>query len=488
MSYTNEQLKYINYKKKNHTKLIACAGSGKTRCIIARMNYVIENKMYTPDSMLMLTFSRFTRDDFINRVKICDITCIPVSSISTIDKFAKTIIDQKGTVDVSLLSFNLAKYLENEPVQNLKKNEILNKIKTVFIDEAQDLNEIQYRILCALREKLDVIINMVGDPNQNIYQFRDSSDKFLREFKGNVFVLTHNFRSHLPIIEFSKHLRPFGEHKIVCNKGDNKCKPIIMMYEKEKNLETEILDILSAAENDGIDFSEFAILAPTRGRMRGCGDSHGLCFISNILYKARIKFKQFYEESTEEFIGDGIKYEPEKGHVNVLSYMGSKGLEWNYVIIIDPDMCLINKCSFDIEKHNNDRYLLYVVCSRAIHNMIILSKCHVRNGTDYHFNTNPWFKIVPENTYVLDQNFTKLFFFPKIIYKHRIERENKVLKIIDKLNCHNLNEVSDILDFQNRKIYTNYKFFNKDYTTYPSSIFLIKFVILSVSNLVVFQM
>ena len=33
----------------------------------------------------------------------------------------------------------------------------------------------------------------------------------------------------------------------------------------------------------------WAILSPTRGRMRGYGNSHGLCLISNILYKAGIK-------------------------------------------------------------------------------------------------------------------------------------------------------------------------------------------------------
>ncbi|VBB17969.1 ATP-dependent DNA helicase [Yasminevirus sp. GU-2018] len=477
MSYTEEQLKYINFKKKTHTKLLACAGSGKTRCIIARMSFVIEKKMYPADSILMLTFSRFTRDDFINRIKTCNVTCIPTSSISTIDKFAKLIIDPKGTVDVSLLSYNLAKYLEEESKAVLKKNDILKKIKAIFIDEAQDLNEIQYRILCALRDKLGVHINMVGDPNQNIYQFRESSDKFLTQFEGEVFVLTHNFRSHLPIIEFSKHLRPFDEYDVVCTKGDNNCKPIIMLYEDEKILEEEILDMLHTAQEQGIDLSEFAILAPTRGRMRGCGNSHGLCFISNILYKAKIKFKQFYEESTEEISGDGIKYEPEKGHVNVLSYMGSKGLEWNYVIIVDPDLCLINKRSFDEEKHNNDRYLLYVVCSRAVHNMVILSKCSYRQG-DYHFNTNPWFRNVPEEAYALDNRFSKIFFFPKPTYKNMIERENRVSKIVDKLNCQDLDEMSTILDFQNRKVSVRHQIFNKEYTGIEksSAIFLTKYV------------
>jgi len=38
MSYTEEQRKYIEYDRPTHTKLLACAGSGKTRCIIEPIN------------------------------------------------------------------------------------------------------------------------------------------------------------------------------------------------------------------------------------------------------------------------------------------------------------------------------------------------------------------------------------------------------------------------------------------------------------------
>lgn len=476
MSYTDEQLKYINYDKKNHTKLLACAGSGKTRCIIARMSKLIESKKYDSESILMLTFSRFTRDDFMNKIKTYGGTCISVNSVKTIDKFAKQIIDPEGTVDVSLLSYRLMKYLEETDASVLKKNKIFKQIKMVFIDEAQDLNEIQYRIFCAMRDKLGIIINMIGDPNQNIYQFRDSSDKYLTEFEAVVFKLTRNFRSYLPIVDFSKHLRPFNEHDVICTKGNNNCKPIMMFYDEEKILEEHIIDLLTSAQERNIDLSEFAILSPTRGRMRGGGKSHGLCFISNILYKAKIKFKQFYEESTDEVSGEGIRYEPSKGHVNILTYMGSKGLEWNYVIIIDADACLINKRSFNEEKHNHDRYLLYVACSRAVHNMYIFSKCTYRQG-EYHFMTNPWFEYVPEELYQVDDRFSSRFFFPSLNYKTYPERDNRLGKLIDRLDCYDLDEISNMLQFQQRTIKSQHKIFKNDYSSIekPSAIFLSKY-------------
>jgi hypothetical protein len=477
MSYTAEQKKYINYSKKNHTKLLACAGSGKTRCIIARMNKLIELKTYTSNQIVMLTFSRFTRDDFIKKVKDYDGKYISIDSISTIDKFARSIIDPNGTVDVSLLSFSLMKFLESEKISVLKNNENLKKIKTVFVDEAQDLNEIQYRIFCAMRDKLNITINMIGDPNQNIYQFRDSSDKYLTGFEADIFILTKNFRSYESIVDFSKHLRPFKEYDVTCTKGDNKCKPNITMYTTEQMLENDILSVLAYAKEEGIDYSEFAILSPTRGRMRGGGGSHGLCFISNILYKAGIKFKQFYEESIEEISIDGIKYNPEKGHVNILTYMGSKGLEWRYVILIDADICLINKRSFDKEKHKNDQYLLYVACSRAIENMFIFSKIYERNG-DIMFNLNPWFKHIPDNLYDLDDRYIERFSFPKLKYRTTVENNNRVSKIIDKLNCYDLNTLSDTIDFNNRIVMTLNKISTNNYANNEkcSSTFLSKFV------------
>ncbi len=478
MSYTEEQLNYINYSDKNHTKLIACAGSGKTRCIINRINKLIENQIYQPDEILMLTFSRFTRDDYMNKIKEYFGQCNEIYTVQTIDSFAKRIIDPDGTVDVSLLSYRLMKFLETETDTVLKMNSYLNKIKIVFIDEAQDLDLIQYNIFSHMKNKLGIIINMVGDPNQNIYQFRNSSDKYLREFDAVVFKLTCNFRSHQPIVDFSKHLRPFKEHEINCYKGQNGCSPVMMFYEHEKILETNIIDLLESAHKNNIDLSEFAILSPTRGRMRPGGKSHGLCFVSNILYKSKIKFKQFYEESIDEVNGGGIKYTPTKGHVNVLTYMGSKGLEWNYVIIIDADACLINKRFFNQDKHNYDQYLLYVACSRAVQNMYIFSKCYFTN-IGPQFNTNPWFNHVPDNLYQIDDRFSKSFFFPKLQYINNQNKytETQLSKIIEKLNCFDLDELSNLIGYQKKTIKFHRKIFQHDYSFMEKqhSIFLSKF-------------
>ena len=471
-TYTDEQLKYINYSKKTDTKLLACAGSGKTRCIIARMNYLLTKKVYEPTEILMLTFSRFTRDDFMRKVETSGVL-IPQTSIKTIDSYAKSLIDKDNEIDVSLLSYKFMKYLENTTVEKLNENQQLKMLKCLFIDESQDLNETQYKICIFLKTKMGVKINLIGDPNQNIYQFRNSSDKFLMEFKAPTFYLTKNFRSHSSIIEFSKYIRPFGDMEIEHTKGDNDCKPVFIFNDGEKTFETHLIDLLKTAFDNGIDPSDFAILAPTRGRMKGNGRSNGLCFITNVLFKAKIKFKQFYEEGTEETT-TSIKYDPEKGYVNILTYMGSKGLEWKYVILVDADMCLINKRVFTKDKHDHDRYLLYVACSRAIENMFIFSR--VTRGR--YFQLNPWFEKIPKELYLVDENYAHSFKFPELKYVSLGDNEKRVTKIIDRMNEETLNDMAELVEYGKEMKKQTIKIFKKHYTDIysPSSIFLGKYV------------
>ena len=62
------------------------------------------------------------------------------------------------------------KYLLNTDNDILKENTDLNKYKAIFVDESQDLNPTQYSILTSLKNKLNINLNLIGDPNQNIYQ------------------------------------------------------------------------------------------------------------------------------------------------------------------------------------------------------------------------------------------------------------------------------------------------------------------------------
>jgi ATP-dependent DNA helicase RecQ len=78
----------------------------------------------------------------------------------------------------------------------------------VVIDEAQDMDGYEYHLINLLKEKNEELrIIAVGDDDQNIYSFRGSDSKFMKELlrlnAGKKYELLENFRSRKNLVEFS---------------------------------------------------------------------------------------------------------------------------------------------------------------------------------------------------------------------------------------------------------------------------------------------
>lgn len=83
----------------------------------------------------------------------------------------------------------------------------------VCIDEAQDLNKAQYEFLKAFCAERIQSILMVGDPNQSIYGFNDSSAEFMKhcfveDFKPSIHQLIDNYRSSMWVLEQANKIKP----------------------------------------------------------------------------------------------------------------------------------------------------------------------------------------------------------------------------------------------------------------------------------------
>lgn len=82
----------------------------------------------------------------------------------------------------------------------------------ICIDEAQDLNEAQYRLLCALCGPEYFNIMMVGDPKQAIFMWNGADPKYLdlfeRDFRAKTIGLQENFRSAKSVVDAAKRLDP----------------------------------------------------------------------------------------------------------------------------------------------------------------------------------------------------------------------------------------------------------------------------------------
>ncbi|WP_238321699.1 ATP-dependent helicase [Halocynthiibacter namhaensis] len=87
------------------------------------------------------------------------------------------------------------------------------KYSHICVDEAQDLNRIQYEFVKALAGSKDNNIMMVGDPDQMIYGFNGSSSQYLCEifvadYAPKTFSLTENYRSSKAVVRAANGLRP----------------------------------------------------------------------------------------------------------------------------------------------------------------------------------------------------------------------------------------------------------------------------------------
>ena len=82
----------------------------------------------------------------------------------------------------------------------------------ICVDEAQDLNEAQYRLLCALCGSEHRNVMVVGDPKQAIYVWNGADPKYLdlfaRDFGAEKVELNDNYRSSLSVVSAARALNP----------------------------------------------------------------------------------------------------------------------------------------------------------------------------------------------------------------------------------------------------------------------------------------
>jgi DNA helicase-2/ATP-dependent DNA helicase PcrA len=119
-------------------------------------------------------------------------------------------IYQRQLIEENLLDFST---IQTETLRLLNENpfvlkSIQSKIKYIMVDEYQDTNTIQERILLMLSSENSNIC-VVGDDDQGLYRFRGASIRNILEFPSNFpkgrcrqVSLTTNYRSHPNIIDF----------------------------------------------------------------------------------------------------------------------------------------------------------------------------------------------------------------------------------------------------------------------------------------------
>ncbi len=109
---------------------------------------------------------------------------------------------RRGALDFNDLELGAARALESDPVSE----DYRKRFDLIMVDEFQDTNPVQARILTRLARPGLGNLCVVGDPKQSIYRFRDADVSVFEEFCSRMPVqvsLTRNFRSVPGILDFS---------------------------------------------------------------------------------------------------------------------------------------------------------------------------------------------------------------------------------------------------------------------------------------------
>lgn len=196
------QLKIITDKNK-YIAVLAGPGSGKTRVLVHKLASLILMEDVKHEQLLMLTFSRAAVTEFRKRlIKLIGTAAVFID----IKTFHSYCFDLLGRVGNTKNSENIIR----ETIDKIRNGEVESSriTKTVLvIDEAQDMDEDVFSLVQTLMEmNEDMRVIAVGDDDQNIFEFRGSSAKYMEKFmiknQAGKYELLENYRSKRNLVEF----------------------------------------------------------------------------------------------------------------------------------------------------------------------------------------------------------------------------------------------------------------------------------------------
>ncbi len=365
--HNEEQLKFI------HAPIESCSlngipGGGKTQSIISKIIYQFLNRHFSKTSDYKLfTFSKRACSDFITKGKKHHPRIFQSGSIQTIHSLAGKLLyyitKKKSSSKNSVILCAL--YLFDKHHEELQKYDGLNSCKVIFVDEAQDISDIQYKLIMKISDFYKIPVIMIGDPNQNIYQFQNGSDKYLLEHPGPKYYLIKNYRSTPAIVNVVNSIRPWDNltPKMISSRGQGHGeKPHIIV----DNVQNIIAHVIQTIYDLGIPYEEIAIIGPVK-KSKPNADYYtniGLSLFTNILMDYGIPYMKHYEDGdgSDGDIERDIEYKP--GHINLFTIHGSKGLEFKAVFLLNFHLNTFGMMPSE-EDYNRFKYLWYVGLSRA---------------------------------------------------------------------------------------------------------------------------
>ena len=185
-------------------------------------------------------------------------------------RYNQTLKENNG-MDFSDILTNTYKLLENGEV--LEK--LQEKFKYIMVDEYQDTNNIQYKIINKIAAKYRNIC-VVGDENQSIYGFRGADIRNILDFEkdypdAEVIKLEENYRSTKIILDAANEViknNKTSKNKKLWTKKSSGDKIILKPCADGRDEVSFVIEEIVEMKKDGRRYNDFTILYRTNAQSR----------------------------------------------------------------------------------------------------------------------------------------------------------------------------------------------------------------------------
>jgi DNA helicase-2/ATP-dependent DNA helicase PcrA len=175
---------------------------------ISDMDTLLERKhVWKKTTFLVESFNKL-KEEMVDLIELQKDPDIQLQALAKATILYNKLLEQANALDFSGIQSELLSIIENH--QNVLEF-IQKKILYLMVDEYQDTNTIQEKILLKIANRHQRIC-VVGDDDQSLYRFRGATVQNILSFRKNfppgmckLEKLETNFRSHPDIIQFYSH-------------------------------------------------------------------------------------------------------------------------------------------------------------------------------------------------------------------------------------------------------------------------------------------
>ena len=345
-----------------HQRILAAAGSGKTTTLTARIAWLVERCGVPADQIVLVTFSRNAAQQMKHRLD----TLIGQTDlwVGTFHGLARQLLQKHDPVTLQKMYFvDELVIMGTQWLTTRQGRAWVGKLRYIVIDEFQDINAIQWRMIERMLHPGCWLI-IVGDDAQNIYTWRGSDVRFILDLHKKIPSLVDdqlrkNYRSTAAIINVAN-----GTLKKIPSlpwKGT-------MIAQKEGGVRPEVHFFWRACDEVKWVLKQMAVIQAQRPRWTFAVLSR----TNSDLYRLEEALQMEGRPYRLRDVADEAPIEVGKGAcLDLVTLHASKGLEWDCVFLIGctDDAFPSRKKPEDII---SERRLFYVGVTRP-RNMLYLS-------------------------------------------------------------------------------------------------------------------